>query len=121
MNQIKSLADELRETIKKDGGAEKGNPAETLPVKKNNRSKPSKKPADATLESLLESILAFDLTGREKLLIRLDDRTVFLLKQLKIAKAIDMNKLIAYSLQDFLARHPELIQYIKENIKTIEL
>lgn len=121
MNQIKSLADELRETIKKDGHAEQGKPDEMPPVKKSTVSRPAKKPADASLETLFESILAFELTGREKLLIRLDDRTVFLLKQLKIAKAIDMNKLIAYSLQDFLRQHPELIQYIKENIKTIEL
>ncbi|MFD2964370.1 MULTISPECIES: hypothetical protein [Olivibacter] len=121
MNQIKSLADELRETIKKDDGAKKGNPSKTTLVKKNNHSRQERKPADASLESLFENILAFDLTGKEKLLIRLDDRTIFLLKQLKIAKAIDMNKLIAYSLKDFLDRHTELIQYIKENIKTIEL
>ena len=121
MNQIKSLADELRETIKKDSHAGQDNPAEISPVRKNMVSRSGKRPADASLETLFESILAFELTGREKLLIRLDDRTVFLLKQLKVAKAIDMNKLIAYSLQHFLRQYPELIQYIKENIKTIEL
>jgi hypothetical protein len=120
MTGIKSLADELRETIKKDA-AGPSDPAKTQPVKRNAQSKPAKKAADAPLENLFESILAFELNGNEKLLIRLDDRTVFLLKQLKVAKAIDMNKLIAYSLQDFLRQHPELIQYVKENIKTIEL
>ena len=121
MTGIKSLADELRETIKKDGGTGDNGQAKTPPVKRSAITKPVKKTADTALETLFESILAFELTGREKLLIRLDDRTVFLLKQLKIAKAIDMNKLIAYTLQDFLHTHPELIQYVKENIKTIEL
>ena len=121
MTGIKSLADELRETIKKDGGSGHSDPAKIPPAKRSAITKPAKKTADTTLETLFESILAYELAGKEKLLIRLDDRTVFLLKQLKIAKAIDMNKLIAYSLQDFLRQHPELIQYVKENIKTIEL
>ncbi|MCY1531665.1 hypothetical protein D9M68_668980 [compost metagenome] len=120
MTGIKSLADELRETIKKDGHTVQENKGERSTEKKGIVAKP-KKAVDASLETLFKSILAFELAGQEKLLIRLDDRTVFLLKQLKVAKAIDMNKLIAYSLQDFLRRHPELIQYIKDNIKTIEL
>lgn len=121
MTGIKSLADELRETIKKDSATGQNDVKEIPPAKKSASAKPSKKSADTTLETLFESILAYELAGQEKLLIRLDDRTVFLLKQLKIAKSIDMNKLIAYSLQDFLHKHPELIQYVKENIKTIEL
>ncbi|MFN0293579.1 hypothetical protein [Pedobacter helvus] len=121
MNQIKTLADELRETIKKDGNSKSASKSKGLSAK---REKPSSKnaiPIDPSVEKLFESMLSYDLTGKEKLLIRLDDRTVFLLKQLKIAKSIDMNKLIAYSLQYFLNQHPELIQYIKQNIKTIEL
>lgn len=113
MNKIRSLADEIRETIKNDGA--------TVPSTKNRTQKQIKKSAEKPIDQLLESILAYELNGTEKLLIRLDDRTVFLLKQLKIARSIDMNKLIAYSLQNFLLHHPELIQYIKENIKNIEL
>lgn len=121
MNEIKTLADELRETIKKDGNSKSASQSKALSAK---REKPSAKntiPIDPPVEKLFETMLSYELTGKEKLLIRLDDRTVFLLKQLKIAKSIDMNKLIAYSLQYFLHQHPELIQYIKENIKTIEL
>jgi len=115
MNGIKSLADELRESIKKDvESATTAKVSEKKRVKKNNRS-------NHPTQELLAAIQAFELTGREKLLIRLDERTVFLMKQLKIAGGIDMNRLIAYSLNGFLQQHPELIQYIKENIKTIEL
>lgn len=121
MSGIKSLADELREKIKNDGD---NKPVDRTKPPVDGRAKQKKirpKVVSPSLEELLETILSYELNGKEKLLIRLDDRTVFLLKQLKIAKSIDMNKLIAFSLQYFLAQHPELIQYIKENIKTIEL
>jgi hypothetical protein len=121
MNQIKTLADELRETIKKDGNSKSTGQSNALSPKKERQSAKNTNTINPSLEKLFESMLSYELTGKEKLLIRLDDRTVFLLKQLKIAKSIDMNKLIAYSLQYFLYQHPELIQYIKENIKTIEL
>ncbi|MET3981734.1 hypothetical protein ABIB62_004351 [Mucilaginibacter sp. UYP25] len=119
MTGIRSLADELRETIKNSDevGTDKSSP---VPKKTTTVQRKTKGLGD-DLEKLLESILSHQLAGNEKLLIRLDDRTIFLLKQLKIAKGIDMNKLIAFSLQNFFSRHPELIQYIKDNIKTIEL
>lgn len=121
MNEIKTLADELRETIKKDGNSNPVTQPKALSTKKERPSAKNAIPIDPSVEKLFDNMLSYELIGKEKLLIRLDDRTVFLLKQLKIAKSIDMNKLIAYSLQYFLHQHPELIQYIKENIKTIEL
>lgn len=121
MNQIKSLADELRETIKKDEDSKSTSQSKAPSTKKEGQAARNTNAINPSLEKLFESILTYELTGKEKLLIRLDDRTVFLLKQLKIAKSIDMNKLIAYSLQYFLHQHPEVIQHIKENIKTIEL
>lgn len=121
MNQIKTLADELRETIKKDENSKSATRPKALSTKKEKPSAKNANTIETSVEKLFESMLSYELTGTEKLLIRLDDRTVFVLKQLKIAKSIDMNKLIAYSLQYFLHQHPELIQYIKENIKTIEL
>jgi hypothetical protein len=44
-----------------------------------------------------------------------------MLKQLKVTKGIDMNKLIAYSLDTFFKERPELINYIKASLQTIEL
>lgn len=113
MSGIRSLADELRDSMRK------GKPSQEIPSLE--PSKDTAKKKTETLECLLESILNHELTGREKLLIRLDDKTLFLLKQLKVAKGIDMNKIIAYSLHLFLKSHPELTQYIKEHIKTLDL
>ncbi|RZJ92800.1 MAG: hypothetical protein EOO20_00345 [Chryseobacterium sp.] len=118
---IKTLADEIKENIKKNGNnGQKEIPSIGTPTKQKSREQARKTKSDP-LDQLFESILSYELNGSEKMLIRLDERTVFLLKQLKIAKGIDMNKLIAYSLKDFLVRHSGIIQYIKENIKTIEI
>lgn len=115
MSGIRSLADELRDSIRKERQPQ----TKEIPTEQPPKDPPKKKAG--TLERLLESILNHELTGQEKLLIRLDDRTVFLLKQLKVAKGIDMNKIISYSLQTFLKEHPELTGYIKEHIKTLDL
>lgn len=115
MSGIKSLADELRDSIRKD--KQSGVMDATPIADKGNAKKKTVEP----LEHLFEKILSHELTGREKLLIRLDDRTVFLLKQLKVAKGIDMNKIISYSLHAFLKEHPGLTRYIKEHLKILDL
>lgn len=107
---IKTLADDLRETIRKDGSEQKGKPA------------PKKKPVPRNVsDPIVEEIRAHKLIGQEKLLIRLDDKTIFFLKQLKVTKGIDMNKIISYSLQYFLKKHPQISNQIKETLKNLEL
>jgi hypothetical protein len=131
MTAIRSLADELREKMRQEASGETGNaavltdsPEKEKPIQQPVKKKAGKPPPEKGLPSLdvlFEQLTAFELTGNEKLLIRLDNRTVFLLKQLKIAKSIDMNKLIAYSIQAFFEARPELIDYIKTSLQTIEL
>ncbi|WP_158826951.1 hypothetical protein [Mucilaginibacter lacusdianchii] len=129
MTAIRSMADELREKMRQLPATENsepipndlvsGEPA-SKPVKKKAGKPPPEKPP-AQMEALLAELTNYELTGNEKLLIRLDNRTVFLLKQLKVAKGIDMNKLIAYSLDIFFKERPELITYIKATLQTIDL
>jgi hypothetical protein len=129
MTAIRTLADELREKMRQQPGTEKpGMKKESHPnansheklVKKKAGKPPPEKPS-AKLETLFAELTAYELSGNEKLLIRLDGRTVFMLKQLKVTKGIDMNKLIAYSLETFFKERPELINYIKASLQTIEL
>lgn len=129
MTAIRSLADELREKMRQQPGAEKPEPEKPTetqaaspdkPVKKKAGKPPPEKPP-TELETLFAELTAYELTGNEKLLIRLDGRSVFMLKQLKVTKSIDMNKLIAYSLEAFFKERPELINYIKSSLQTIEL
>lgn len=113
MNEIKSLADELREKIRSGEEGAKAKNAGKKIIRKDT--------CHPTLEKLFKDIHAHQLTGHEKLLIRLDDRTTFLLKQLKVSKGIDMNKIISYSIKAFLENNPELTTYIKDSLKNLEL
>jgi hypothetical protein len=129
MTKIRSLADELREKMRQQPGIEEPQTEkqsqpnadkQDKPVRKKAGKPPPEKPS-TELENLFAELTAYELTGNEKLLIRLDGRTVFMLKQLKVTKSIDMNKLIAYSLDSFFKERPELINYIKASLQTIEL
>ncbi len=130
MTAIRSLADELREKMRQQPPGTESPETESpgtaneingpKPIKKKaGKPPPEKQPAG--LETLLAELTAYELGGNEKLLIRLDGRTVFMLKQLKVTNGIDMNKLIAYSLDTFFKERPELINYIKASLQTIEL
>jgi hypothetical protein len=110
MKEIKSLADELRESIRNK--SEK-NGSKSKSLKKSSASNP-------VLDTLFKQIQQFEL-GQEKLLIRLDERTVFLLKQLKISQGLDMNKSIAFIIKSFLEKNPDLTQYIKDSLKSLDL
>ena len=129
MTAIRSLADELREKMRQQPGAEKHEPEKPTQAQNASQDKPLRKKAgkpppanpSTELETLFAELTAYELAGNEKLLIRVDGRTVFMLKQLKVTKGIDMNKLIAYSLEAFFKERPELINYIKSSLQTIEL
>lgn len=119
MTGIKSLADELREKIRSQDTENTVTAKDIPPEKTKNPS--SVKATDKEIISLFNALDAYELCGSDKMLIRLDTRTTNLLKQLKLAKGIDMNKFIAYSLQVFLERHPWLSSYIKETLKNTDL
>ncbi|WP_207423771.1 hypothetical protein [Desertivirga brevis] len=113
MNEIKSLADQIRESIK-NGEQVSGKEGKSSGRKKT-------KAANQAIEQMLQQMLSHQLTGTEKLLIRLDDRTLFLLKQLKVTRGVDMNKAISYMVKIFIESTPDLTKYIKESINTLEL
>jgi hypothetical protein len=122
MSEIKTLADQLRASLK--NGSLKQPEVVKLPVPAKNKGKPDLIRDEVFPESLsvlFQNIESFEHNGMEKLPIRLDEKTAYLLKQLKIIKGIDMTKMIAFSLNSFFKAHPELVEYIKQNIKTIEL
>lgn len=113
MTEIKTLADELREKIR--------NKEEKEDTQKPEKRKRAKSTCSKSLEELFNAIQSHQLSGHEKILIRLDDKTVFLMKQLKVSKGIDMNRLISYSIKTFLENTPELTEHIKQSLKNLEL
>lgn len=124
MNGMKTLADQLRQTIRSQE-----QPADELPVSEPKPPKPSLMPAkkrkavvaEEQAEAFFTAIAAFDIEGNEKSMIRVDTKTINLLKRMKLAKGIDMNKFIVYSLHQYLVQHPWLPEYISETLKNQEL
>ncbi|MGJ1363221.1 hypothetical protein ACR79B_14425 [Sphingobacterium spiritivorum] len=120
MNEIKSLADQLREKLRT---GEKGNLGEQAPVPapSKGRKSPKKLSADSgKAEAFFRAIDAFKLEGTEKSLIRVDRRTMHLLKRIKLAKGIDMNRFIVFALHQYLGQHPWLPEHIQETLKNSE-
>lgn len=108
MNEIRNLADELRESIR-EGGSKKSRTTGKIAK------------CSPELDALLDAIALHEIQGKEKLFIRIDAKHNALLKQLKATSGLDMNKIIAYSLRSLFEHHPELIRYIKDSLKHLEL
>lgn len=124
MNQIKSLADQLREKLRtgetaNSEGQAPGQPATPAPArpKRSPKTETDQKKADA----FFASIEAFRPELTEKSMIRVDARTLHLLKRMKLAKGIDMNRFIVYALHQYLCQHPWLPEHIQETLKNSAL
>ena len=112
--KIKTLADLLRNKI-----AEPiiGDEQKAPQNKKGSKTKVS----SIKEEEILKSIRAYESIGKNMLHPRLDDKTVRMLSQFKIATGVDMNKAIAFSIYYLFAQNPELKQIIKTSLENFEL
>jgi len=125
MLEIKSLADQLREKLRsgdnENDTSEKENKTITKVVanspKKNKLITPDKQKVDAFFKAIEE----FKLESTEKSMIRVDARTINLLKRMKLAKGIDMNRFIVYALHQYISQHPWLTKHIQEILKNSDL
>lgn len=119
MSQIKSLAEQLKYKLEEQRGVDVTKDAENLPahqVKEKPKGKVTATEAKR-IAAFLSMLQDFNMDGQEKMLIRLDKRTVAQLKQLKIATNIDMTRVIAFALHHFLKSHPWLNNYISQTLK----
>jgi hypothetical protein len=97
MNEIKSLADQLRTNI-------------------NQQAKPPPIP------EILERIRKYDNRDHKSLMhIRFDAATIAMLSQFKMATGVDVTKLVAFSVHHLLEQYPELKSIIKQFIQELEL
>jgi|SRR5690606_4000939 len=120
MNEIKSLADQLREKLR-NGEKGSGEQEKTLASLSKPKKPPKKPSADSgKAEAFFRAIDGFKLEGTEKSLIRVDRRTMHLLKRMKLAKGIDMNRFIVFALHRFIEQHPWLPEHIQETLKNAE-
>jgi hypothetical protein len=119
MSQIKSLAQQLKSKLEEQKGLPVTKDVEKIPIQKG-REKPDDREPDREakkISAFLASLRDFNMDGQEKILIRLDKRTVAQLKQLKAATNIEMIRVIAFALQNFLKSHPWLNDYISQTLK----
>ena len=119
MSQIKSLAEQLKYKLEEQRGIAGAKDAEKLPAEKQ-KEKPERNTSSTEakrISAFLSALRDFNMDGQEKMLIRLDKRTVAQLKQLKIATNIDMTRVIAFALYQFLKTHPWLNTYISQTLK----
>ena len=103
MNDIKSLADQLRANINKKESPKEKNKAPPIP-------------------EILDRIRKYDNRDHKALMhIRFDAGTIKTLNQFKMATGVDVTKLVAFSVHHLLDEHPELKSIIKQFIQQLEL
>jgi len=124
MNEIKSLADQLRSKIAQSTVATStpNDPVpKILPSKKTGKVKAaSKSPPD--VPAILQAIRDFDSTAHKNVLhVRFDPQTAQLLARFKMATGTEITKLIAFSVHHLFEQHPELKSIIKQFIQDLEL
>ena len=75
---------------------------------------------DAEYNEILDRIKGYDNTDNEKVVhIRLDDQTVLLLNQLKLATGVEMQKMIGFAVSELIRQHPELRTIVKQFLQKI--
>ncbi|MEI2273590.1 hypothetical protein OHD16_15685 [Sphingobacterium sp. ML3W] len=121
MKEIKSLANKLRDQLR-TGEADPKN----LPKIKRDPPGPDKSqkqlplPSQVNAATFFNGILNFQVELTEKSLIRVDKRTLNLLKRIKLTHGVDMNRFIVYALHQYLSQHPWLSDYINQTLKNTE-
>lgn len=120
MNQIKSLADQLKSRLEE----QKRIPSKPLEISTNEKSTKQKIGKKATIDTegiakFIESLQGFPMDGQEKILIRIDKRSMNILRAFKVATNVDMTRMIVFSLHQFLKSHPWLSEYISQTLNTM--
>jgi hypothetical protein len=111
MNEIKSLADQVRSKL-----AQSDVPIEkTVAAKK----KPDKV---AAVPAIVESLRAFDIKDNKTMAhIRFDAQTAQMLHHFKMATGVEVTRLVCFSVKQLFDQNPELKSIIKQFIQKLEL
>ena len=111
MNEIKTLADQLRSKMGKPD-----TPANDETAEKKKAAKPPQTPA------IVEQLRTLNVTKNKTLIhARVDSQTAQLIHHLKTATGIEVTRLISFSIRHFFEAYPELKAIIKEHLSNFEL
>lgn len=107
MENMKSLADQLRKELVKPESA---------------KSKSKKKETPKTEYAILQAILAYDSSENNHMVhSRFDAGTLRLMNHFKMATGVDVSKLVAFSVKKLFDTHPDLKKIIKEFMQNTDL
>jgi hypothetical protein len=109
MENMKSLADQIREQLGKPG--------------KNSDPKPeSKRKTEEKIPAILTAILDYDNTANKNMVhVRFDEKTVRTMNQFKMATGVDVTRLVSFSVKHLLETFPEIKSIIKQFIQNTDL
>jgi alpha/beta superfamily hydrolase len=111
MNEIKTLADQLRSRM-----AKPDIPDNNLKAEKKKRAKPPDTPA------IVEQLRTLDVSANKTLIhARVDTQTAQLIHHLKTATGIEVTRLICFSIRHFFETYPELKNLIKDHLEKFEI
>lgn len=111
MNEIKTLADQLRTRM-----AKPDIPPKAEKVKKPKDAKPPGVP------EIIEMLRALDVSNNKTLIhARVDAQTAQMIHHLKIATGIEVTRLICYSIRHLFEQYPQLRTIIKDHLDKFEI
>jgi arginine utilization protein RocB len=120
MENMKSLADQLREQLVKP---KINRDKKEQPAKTDKPEKPERKVKQKELESaIMVAILNYDNSLNKSMVhVRFDEKTVRTMNQFKMATQVDVTKLVAFAVSHLFETCPELKIIIKQFIQNTEL
>ena len=109
MNEIKTLADQLRSRMSKPDTPEK-----VKPKKKSGKL--------AITPPIVDLLRGYNIKDHDSMVhVRFDRQTAQMLHHFKMATGVEVTRLISYSVAQLLERHPEIKIIIKEHLENFDL
>jgi hypothetical protein len=111
MENMKSLADRLREElVKPSAGNRKAKTVRPGPL------------AEEKVHAILEAIQNFDTSLSKSMVhVRFDSRTVDTMNKFKMATNVDVTRFVAFAVKHLFDTHPEIKTIIKNYLQNTEL
>ena len=115
MENMKSLADQIREQLVKPASGEPENITDKT-------AKPARKTKPKELPQILADILAYDNSSNKSMVhARFDEKTVRTMNQFKMATGVDVTRLVSFAVKYLFDTCPELKSTIKQFIQNNDL
>jgi hypothetical protein len=119
MSEIKSIADQLRSKVGQS--PESGTPAGKGRSKQAETPAPEKH-APSPVSEIIQILRAYDNTDHKSMVhARFDTATAQTLTHFKLATGIEVTRVVAYAVGQFIKEHPEIRDIIKHYFKNLEL